>query len=274
MDKPNPPNPDTVYATNEKGWEQLKSGSTSLSDVALRFLVLIDGKLTLSQIAQHLPGVSEATLGKTVFDLEQKGFIQTAQPVMPGNMVDSGTVDFFATESPDPTADGEQQVDQDFVRKIQEAQRIAAALKQQGYFVSIAQQAGAPAKPVTGNAFSVLLVEDSPSAAQMMRRFLELEGFLLTVAAKRDEVVDALRKTPPPDMMLVDVTLPDISGYDILKRVRGHPMLKHIPIIMMTASASRNDVLSALADGANGYITKPFEFDVLLKSIKAVLGVE
>jgi two-component system OmpR family response regulator len=274
VDKPNPVNPDAVYATNAKGWQQLMGGSTSLSDVALRFLVLVDGKLSLGQIAQQLPGVSQESLGKTVFDLEQKGFIEIAKPATPGSTADSGTIDFFADNSSDAPDGTEQDADKDFVRRVQEAQRIAAALKQQGYFVSIAQQAAGAGKPLSGNAFSVLVVEDSASAAQMVRRFLELEGFVTRIAAKRDEVVEALRQSPPPDLMLVDVTLPDISGYDILKQVRKHPALKRIPIIMMTASASRKDVLSALADGANGYVTKPFEFDVLLKSIKAVLGIE
>jgi DNA-binding response OmpR family regulator len=67
--------------------------------------------------------------------------------------------------------------------------------------------------------------------------------------------------------------MPNISGFDILQRVRSHPMLKHIPIIMITGKATREDVMRALAAGANGYITKPFEFDALMNSIKAVLGL-
>jgi two-component system, OmpR family, response regulator len=69
------------------------------------------------------------------------------------------------------------------------------------------------------------------------------------------------------------VMLPDISGFDILQRVRGHPALRHVPIIMITGKATREDVMRALAAGANGYITKPFEFDVLTAAIKAVLGL-
>jgi DNA-binding response OmpR family regulator len=105
-------------------------------------------------------------------------------------------------------------------------------------------------------------------------KYLELEGFVPRRAGNRDEVVAELRKAPPPDLILLDVVLPDVSGFDILQRVRGHPILKHIPIIMITGSATREHVMRALVAGANGYITKPFEFDALTSSIKAVLGLD
>jgi DNA-binding response OmpR family regulator len=76
-----------------------------------------------------------------------------------------------------------------------------------------------------------------------------------------------------PDLILLDVMLPGESGFDILRRLRAHPVLKQIPIIMVTAVSAREDVMRALAADANGYITKPFKFDVLMKSIKAVLGI-
>ncbi|MGB7540624.1 MAG: response regulator [Burkholderiales bacterium] len=75
-------------------------------------------------------------------------------------------------------------------------------------------------------------------------------------------------------MLAVLVMLHGISGFDILQRVRSHPMLKQIPVIMVTALATREDVMRALAANANGYITKPFEFDALVNSIKAVLGLQ
>jgi DNA-binding response OmpR family regulator len=101
-----------------------------------------------------------------------------------------------------------------------------------------------------------------------------MEGYVPRRAANRAEVVAELRKVPSPDLIILDVGLPDISGFDVLERVRGHPMLKQIPIIMVTGKATREDVMRALAAGANGYITKPFEFDSLMSSIRAVLGLD
>lgn len=74
-------------------------------------------------------------------------------------------------------------------------------------------------------------------------------------------------------MVLLDVHLPDANGFDVLARIRQHAQLKLMPVIMLTAMASRDDVLRGLVAGANGYITKPYEREALLTGIKAVLGL-
>ena len=70
-----------------------------------------------------------------------------------------------------------------------------------------------------------------------------------------------------------DVVLPDADGFDILCRMRRHPVLKSVPVVMLTAKATRDAVLRGLASGANGYITKPFEADVMLKAVRTILGL-
>ena len=102
---------------------------------------------------------------------------------------------------------------------------------------------------------------------------LKLEGYDVRVASGRDEIVAALRGPSLPDVILLDVNLPGTDGFSILARMRQHPALRALPVIMLTAQASRGDVLRALSGGANGYITKPFEHEALMKSLRAVLGV-
>jgi two-component system, OmpR family, response regulator len=272
MNAPPSPNPETLYVVSETGRQQLKGSSTRLSAAALRFLVLVDGKLSLGQIAKHLKNVPEKILGKIVFDLQQKGFIQALKSAEPGDSADLDELDFSSYQPPDPATAREQQ-DEDFALRLQEAQSFTAMLKQQGFVARIARQAVSTAKPASGGAYSVLVVEDSPTLLAAVRKFLELEGFLSRGAANRDEVAAELRKLPLPDLILLDVMLPGTSGFDILQRVRSHPMLKHIRVIMVTGMTARDDVMRALAADANGYITKPFKLDVLMKSIKAVLGL-
>jgi len=251
----------------------LQGSSTMLPNAALRFLVLVNGKLSLQQIGTHLKDVSEEKLCRLAFNLEHKGYVQ---PVIAGAPVKAGAfdvLDFFSGQSVDAKASGTP-TDPDQARKLEaEAQSFTALLKSQGYAVRIARQVGETAKPASGGAYSVLFVDDAPTLASAVCKFLELEGFLPLRAGNREEVVAQLRKSPSPDLILLDVGLPDISGFDILQRVRSHPALKHIPIIMVTGNATREDVMHALGAGANGYITKPFEFDSLISSIKAVLGI-
>jgi len=68
--------------------------------------------------------------------------------------------------------------------------------------------------------------------------------------------------------------LPDADGFDILRKIREHPALRVVPVIMVTGNATREGVLKGLAAGADGYITKPFEPDNLVATIRAVLGLE
>ena len=68
--------------------------------------------------------------------------------------------------------------------------------------------------------------------------------------------------------------LPDADGFDVLSKVRQHPLLKSTPVIMVTAKATRESVMRGLACGADGYVTKPFEAENVVKAVRTVLGVE
>lgn len=272
MIEPVLPSLETVYEVNHKGWQQLRGSSTILPSAALRLLVLIDGKKTLQQLAKHLTDVPEANLGKLALYIEQQGYIQSVKAGAPQRAAAFDVIDFYSGQSTSKAASVGG--DPASTRKLlEDTNSFTAMLKSQGYAVRIARQVGETVKPASGDAYSVLFVEDTSTLMSAVCKFLEMEGFVPRRAGNRSEVVAELRKVPPPDLILLDVELPDVSGFDILASVRSHPALKHIPIIMVTGKATREGVMQALAAGANGYITKPFEFDSLMGSIKAVLGI-
>jgi DNA-binding response OmpR family regulator len=74
-------------------------------------------------------------------------------------------------------------------------------------------------------------------------------------------------------LVLLDVMLPDADGFEVLLKMRQHPALKVVPVVMLTAKATRDAVLQGLSGGADGYITKPFDVEVLVKAVKTVLGL-
>ena len=100
-----------------------------------------------------------------------------------------------------------------------------------------------------------------------------IKGAIDDAGLKRDDIQIALRLVPMPDLILLDVHLPDADGFDILARMRQHPVLKSMPVIMLTGETTREAVLKGLKGGADGYVTKPFEADVLVAAVKAVLGL-
>jgi CheY-like chemotaxis protein len=113
----------------------------------------------------------------------------------------------------------------------------------------------------------------SQALRDLVRALMAGEGFEVSVAANRDEVVAGLRQPHLPDVVILDVMLPDVNGFDILQKLKAHPALKAVPVIMLTADAARESVMRGLAGGADGYITKPFEREKLLGGVRAVLGL-
>ena len=74
-----------------------------------------------------------------------------------------------------------------------------------------------------------------------------------------------------PDMVILDVLMPDANGFDILNRIRQHGVLKDLPVLMLTSLGALDDILKGLKLGANGYLTKPAKSKALIDAIKSVL---
>ncbi|MEO8144100.1 MAG: response regulator [Betaproteobacteria bacterium] len=155
-----------------------------------------------------------------------------------------------------------------------EAESGAPQLERSGYYVSIARRAVKAKIPHGGAKWKELVVEDDPDMSELVSRLLIAAGFEVETAANRDQVLAGLRKQPLPDLVILDVMLPDVNGFDILQRLKAHPALKAVPVIMLTADAARESVMRGIAGGADGYITKPFERAMLLEGVKAVLGID
>jgi DNA-binding response OmpR family regulator len=146
------------------------------------------------------------------------------------------------------------------------------SLKQKGYYVRIARRPEEERKRPEGRKPLALVVDDDAHLTKLLQTCFKLEGFATRVAANREQIVAAFREPAAPDLVLLDVVLPDVDGFDILWRMRQHPALKAVPVIMLTGKATREAVLKGLHGGADGYITKPFDVEVLMSAVKTVLG--
>jgi DNA-binding response OmpR family regulator len=113
----------------------------------------------------------------------------------------------------------------------------------------------------------ILLIEDDSDLFALLKYNLEKEGFLMVGAQTGKGAVDLCRKERP-DLVILDIMLPDSDGLDICKGIRSHPELAHIPIIFLTARASETDRIVGLELGANDYIVKPFFVRELVARIK------
>ena len=141
-------------------------------------------------------------------------------------------------------------------------------LTSNGYFVRINK--AAPSRKPRRTPPSVLVVEDDEVVATLITRILDGNGFTVRGASNRDSIVSGLKTSP--DLVILDVLMPDANGFDILNRIRQHPGLKDLPVLMLTSLGALDDILKGLRLGANGYLTKPAKSKALLDAIRSVLA--
>ena len=252
-----------VYAVTDRGNEDLKSAGTSLTAAELQILVLIDGQSTVAQIAaatRNLTPLQVNEIMRKLFDGRQ---ITTAtEPTSDG--LESGffsiavPAGFFSSMAAEAGPEVEQGV---------------STLKQKGYYVRIARRLAAARELKEGEQLTILVVDDDQDLLKLLRTYLKMEGFIVRTAEKRDDIVAALRQVPKPDLILLDVQLPDANGFDVLARMRQHPYMQTIPVVILTGEATREAVLRGLQGGAHGYVTKPFVPDHVVTAVKSVLGL-
>jgi two-component system, OmpR family, response regulator len=244
---------DEVYEVTQLGQAELRNSSTRLTPAEIDVLVRLDGTLTLGQILNGVPAETRQNFSGVFRDLRDRRLVALVE-------VDPFMISWNAE-----------------VEKLARTVRPAdadvglASLQRTGFFVQIARERASLQPRAPGQPLTAVVVEDDAALAKFTNTLLTLSGFEVRNAHNRAEVVAEIRRQPVPDLILLDVMLPDVDGFDVLQRVRQHPVLKDVPVIMLTGKATREAVIKGIASGADGYITKPFEPDSLLRAVRTVL---
>jgi two-component system, OmpR family, alkaline phosphatase synthesis response regulator PhoP len=116
----------------------------------------------------------------------------------------------------------------------------------------------------------ILVVEDEPDIAELIKINLKAAGFEVESEGSGDGGLHAAQKNHP-DLMLLDIMLPGMSGLDVCQKIKGSAETKIIPIIIVSAKGDENDIVKGLELGAEDYITKPFSPKILVARVEAVL---
>ena len=128
---------------------------------------------------------------------------------------------------------------------------------------------------------TILLVEDNPDDEALTLRALKKHNLANTIDVVRDgaEAIDYIfckgaysGRDPSlrPELILLDINLPKLSGLEVLKIIREDPLSKHIPIVMLTTSTDENDLVSSYDNGANSFICKPVDFKEFIAAVSQV----
>lgn len=117
---------------------------------------------------------------------------------------------------------------------------------------------------------SIVIVEDDDDIADSIRYNLEREGFRVRVAATGEDAINLILDRPP-NLILLDLNLPHMSGFEMCRRLRAESTTARVPILMLTARTDESDKVLGLNLGADDYITKPFSMRELVARVRAVL---
>jgi CheY-like chemotaxis protein len=257
-----------VFVLTDAGASEIHGASTRLPPEALEVLVLLDGKKTVGDLEQAIPHVPATDLRNLLRSLIGASLVRTPTLAEESGGVEVDFDAFFkAAGAGEPSSPA--------VEKSADREAVYGApeLERKGYYVSIARQALKARAPAAGAKLLALIVEDDPDMAALIERLLGRDVFAVAVCAKRDEVVARLRQQPTPDILMLDIHLPDLNGFELLQKLKTHPQLKLMPVVIVTADAKPESVMRGLALGADGYITKPFDHNALVHGVRAVVGI-
>lgn len=121
------------------------------------------------------------------------------------------------------------------------------------------------------DAAKILYVEDNPENRLLVRRILQADGFTVLEADDAGQALKIL-ETHLPDLILMDINMPDIDGYTLTSRLKSLPQLGNVPIIALTANVMKGDRERSLEAGCDGYIQKPIDVDSLPMQINRFLA--
>lgn len=119
---------------------------------------------------------------------------------------------------------------------------------------------------------TLLVIDDELPIRQNLARFLSLEGHQVLQAADGEAGLTLALGEPRPDLVLCDVMMPRLSGYELLAALRADPRGRHLPFVFLSASAEKERLEQALEQGASGYVTKPFNLTQLKDVLDRHLG--
>lgn len=117
----------------------------------------------------------------------------------------------------------------------------------------------------------ILLADDEPDILIILKRYLELEGYDVTTASNGKEAIEKIRSNIF-DLLMLDVMMPAINGWEVCKKIREDIRTKDVPVIILTARSQNVDALMSFECGADEYVTKPFDYPSMSITIKKLIS--
>lgn len=263
-----------VFSKTAKGMTEFKSGGKNLGREHARVLSLINGRSSIAEMIEH-GALLEGKFASVIDALVEQGLIR----VFEGSKHHSNALDWTPGHRDDssdvlPSITVEELSPQESVQIWAQAKRGASELKSAGFYSYGNKTSLALLDEQVG--LRALVVEDDEELAELLVVLLSEKGMLVQVASDLPGALAAIGHAAPPDLVLLDIVLPGQpgkDGFDVLAYIRRQQAWARVPVIMVTAEVSDDQVMKGLKAGADGYIFKPFKWEALYACIKETLGI-
>jgi CheY-like chemotaxis protein len=255
---------DRIYRRTASGEKALAAVGVALPSNHRLILWVIEGDTHSDVILGRLRQYPDALLANWLGQLENIGFVSSTPADAKHDL------DFRNLLQATQKREGEAPPD-DVLGMKPQAHAAAKALYRTGAFLSPERLKNRPSLAKKPDEITVLIVEDDPDQAALAELRLSVAGYEVRLARDCKELIEEIRARRPPDVVVLDVMLPDGNGLDVLASIRRHPALALLPVVMLTSLAKPEDVRRGLTLGADGYVTKPYGKQILPDTIRTVL---
>jgi len=247
-----------IYRLTEHGRTAWESQDAAVPADYRRMLWLMDFHGHAGVIRDLLRQYPKQVLDEWLAEMEELGLIEQAPDAQESESA-------FSSRDADRTQ-GMEEAD---VR--QQADSAGVTLARTGAYVAADRLNQRPAPRKSPADSVVLIVEDDPDQLALADLRVSMAGYKVRVANSVNAFLQSMLDDGAPDLLLLDVALPDGDGFEVLRKMRRHPVLGSLPIVMLTARNDAADIGKGLLLGADGYITKPYTKNLLADVIRRVL---
>jgi len=256
------------YQRTASGEAALHSEDTAIPDDYRRILAILDGQTHVNVLRGRLRRYSDDLIADWLQELEDIGFIERI------GSEEAAAEDLYSltTSGISFGALNELLVERQYISG--ETQNASLALENMHAYLALDRLQNREPIRKAAEESVVLIVEDDPDHAALADLRVSMAGYRVRLARSLREMLKELVTRPPPDIILLDVMLPDGNGFDILAGLRRSQSFSLIPVILLTAITSAEGIGRALGLGADGYVTKPYSRTLLADTIRQVLQHE
>ena len=247
-----------TYRLTETGRAAWEGQDAAVPEDYRRILWLMDFHGHAGVVNDLLSRYPQNVMDEWLGEMEDLGLIEVA----PEGQEEEGT---FSTREADRTL----AMNQESVRE--ESAAAGASLARTGAYIAADRVSQRPASHKAPSDCVVLIVEDDPDQLALADLRVSMAGYKVRVAQSVKAFLHSMLDEGAPDLLLLDVLLPDGNGFEVLAKLRRHAVLGSLPIVMLTAESEAEDIGKGLLLGADGYITKPYTKNILADVIRRVL---